>query len=93
MYKNVFTGNHYSYEKVKKDVLVDLGFPYDIKSVMQYGSDDFKKNISLPGHVILTLDGETVPLMVSSLLLHTLLPVIYAIHSSIRRVKIIIKIL
>jgi len=58
---NVAKKNHYSFDKEKKEDLVDLGLPYDLDSVMQYGSDSFKKDKSLPGHVMLTLDGKTFP--------------------------------
>ena len=53
-------GSHKSYKKVESKYLVDMGFPYDLNSVMQYGSDVFKKNESDPRHVMLTKEGETI---------------------------------
>lgn len=60
-----FKGLHSQFKKEKKEDLVDLGLPYDVKSVMQYGSWTYKTLSKFAGPVMTTLDGKTFPSGVS----------------------------
>ena len=60
-----FKDRRYNFKKVDEEDLVGLGFPYDLKSVMQYGSHDLKKDVTIRAPNMVTVYGEEIPSRVS----------------------------